>query len=102
MATATRKCKVCGAEYEYCHTVRRVAGVFRWQDVACSPEHGSIYLDRIMASRSAKPTSDSVEAEKAMSAEETANNYDDLDEDEENELFEEDFDDSAEEPAIET
>lgn len=102
MATATRKCKVCGAEYEYCHTVRRVAGVFRWQDVACSPEHGSIYLDRIMASRSAKPTSDSVEAEEAMSAEGTTNDYDDLDEYEEDELFEEDFDDSAEEPAIET
>ena len=51
MATAMKKCKVCGCEYEYCHTVRRVAGVFRWQDVACSPEHGSIYLARIEESR---------------------------------------------------
>ena len=51
MATAMKKCKVCGCEYEYCHTARRVAGVFRWQDVACSPEHGSIYLARIEASR---------------------------------------------------
>ena len=55
-----------------------------------------------MASRSAKPTSNSVEAEEAMSADETTNSHDDFDEDEEDELFEEDFDDSAEEPAIET
>lgn len=52
MATAMKKCKVCGCEYEYCHTVRRVAGVFRWQDVACSPEHGSVYLAKVEASRS--------------------------------------------------
>lgn len=53
MATAMKKCKVCGAEYEYCHTIRSgVAGVFRWQDVACCQEHGSIYLARIEASRS--------------------------------------------------
>lgn len=54
MATATKICKVCGREYEYCHTARRIAGVFRWQDVACCPEHGSEYLARIVASRSGK------------------------------------------------
>lgn len=48
---ATKICKVCGKEYEYCHTVRRVDGVFRYQDVACCPEHGSIYLQRVIASR---------------------------------------------------
>lgn len=51
MAKAKRICKVCGAEYEYCHTAG-IKGVFRYQDVACSPEHGSIYLKKIMESRS--------------------------------------------------
>lgn len=51
MATATKICKVCGKEYEYCHTIRRVDGIFRYQDVACCPEHGSIYLQRVIASR---------------------------------------------------
>ena len=51
MALATKKCKVCGREYEYCHTLKNLAGVFRWQDVACSPEHGSIYLSQIRESR---------------------------------------------------
>lgn len=56
MATAIKKCKVCGGDYEYCHTLKRTAGVFRWQDVACCPEHGSIYLARIRESRMQKPT----------------------------------------------
>lgn len=99
MATATRKCKVCGCEYEYCHTARRVAGVFRWQDVACSPEHGSIYLAKIMESRSKSNTATAaVEAK----SDETSEVIDNLDECEDDELFEEEFDDDAEEPAIET
>ena len=61
MATATRICKVCGKEYPYCRTERRVAGLFRWQDVACSVEHGSIYLKEVLASRNEKPASDLVE-----------------------------------------
>ena len=48
MPTATRICKVCGKEYEYCHTLRRIEGIFRYQDVACCPEHGSIYLAEIV------------------------------------------------------
>lgn len=52
MAKGIRVCKVCGAEYEYCHTVRRKSGIFRWQDVACCPEHGRQYLEEITASRS--------------------------------------------------
>ena len=51
MAMATKKCRVCGKVYEACHTLRRVAGTFRWQDVACSPECGSIYLAKIEESR---------------------------------------------------
>lgn len=53
MAKAKRICKVCGAEYEYCHTAR-TNGVFRWQDVACTPQCGAIYLKRIQDSRSGK------------------------------------------------
>ena len=97
MATATRKCKVCGCEYEYCHTNRRVAGVFRWQDVACCAEHGSIYFAQIMESRSkANASTKTVYAESEQSAPVVHES------DEDDELFEEDFDDDAEEPVIET
>lgn len=51
MATGTKRCKVCGKEYPYCKTASR-PGVFRYQDVACCPEHGSIYLKRVMEARS--------------------------------------------------
>lgn len=85
MAIATKKCKVCGKEYEYCHTLRRTPGVFRYQDVACCPEHGSIYLARIVASRSAQPIPD----------------FSDLDECEnEDTWFEEDFNDNDFEDSI--
>lgn len=97
MATATRKCRVCGCEYEYCHTNRRVAGVFRWQDVACCPEHGSVYFAKIMESRSEASTS--VEPTDVKSEQSTIVIHES---DEDDELFEEDFDDNAEEPAIET
>ena len=97
MATAMKKCKVCGCEYEYCHTVRRVAGVFRWQDVACSPEHGSIYLARIEASRAGQ-----IAANDAAVVAEKPGYIFGLIEDEDDALFEEDFDDNeAEETAIE-
>lgn len=99
MATATRKCKVCGCEYEYCHTARRVAGVFRWQDVACSPEHGSIYLAKIMESRSKDNIATAAVEAKSDDTPRTVYDLDDYDDDE---LFEEEFDDDAEEPAIET
>ena len=56
MATAMMKCRVCGKEYEACHTLKRIAGVFRWQEVACSPECGNIYLAKIEASRAVTPT----------------------------------------------
>ena len=97
MATAMKKCKVCGCEYEYCHTVRRVAGVFRWQDVACSPEHGSIYLARIEASRAGQ-----IAANDADVIIEEPDYIFGLIEDEDDVLFEEDFEDNeAEETAIE-
>lgn len=45
------KCRVCGKEYEACHTIRPTSDYFRWQDVACSPECGAKYLADITASR---------------------------------------------------
>lgn len=45
-----KRCKVCGREYEYCRT-NRPTDIFRWQDVACSPEHGAIYFAQVAESR---------------------------------------------------
>lgn len=49
MATILKKCKVCGKEYEYCHTL--IPGVFRWQDVACCREHALEYFAQVEAAR---------------------------------------------------
>lgn len=51
MATAKRICKVCGNEYDYCRSFNPSADIFRWNDVACSPEHAAIYFARVEASR---------------------------------------------------
>lgn len=50
MASVIRTCKVCGKKYEYCFT-NRPSGLFRWQDVACSPECGTEYFRQIAISR---------------------------------------------------
>lgn len=50
MNKAFKTCKVCGKQYEYCHTQRKDGEMFRWQDVACCPEHGAQYftlIDRV-------------------------------------------------------
>lgn len=51
MATGMKICRVCGAEYKACQATKLVDGVFRWKDVACTPECGQEYLRRILASR---------------------------------------------------
>ena len=51
MARIMKTCRVCGKDYEACRTVSKAVGVFRWQDVACSPECGAVYLRRINESR---------------------------------------------------
>lgn len=56
---ATKICKICGNEYEYCHTFRRDS-IFRWQDVACCVEHGNQYFAEIAASRGGAPVAKSV------------------------------------------
>ena len=52
MTKAIKICKICGKEYEACHTFRLDEDIFRWQDVACCPEHGAEYFAKIAASRS--------------------------------------------------
>ena len=55
MAIGTKICRICGKEYEACHTLRKnVNNEFRWQDVACCPEHGQEYLRQILESRGQK------------------------------------------------
>lgn len=51
MNVATKVCRVCGKEYAACRSAKRDAGVFRWQEVACSPECGARYLQQITDSR---------------------------------------------------
>ena len=52
MAIGIKVCRVCGKEYEACHTLRpNLNNEFRWQDVACCPEHGAEYLRQILISR---------------------------------------------------
>ena len=64
MSIATRICKVCGKEYEYCHTKLKVDEIYRWQDVACCAEHGSEYFAAVLESRSKsnKPTTKKIKA----------------------------------------
>ena len=54
MPKAIKTCRVCGKQYEACRTARlSTDNVFRWQDVACSPECGAAYFDRVMKARAA-------------------------------------------------
>ncbi len=52
MGSTMKKCRVCGKEYEACRSANRGDSVFRWREVACSPECGAIYLNQIIESRS--------------------------------------------------
>ena len=49
MAKVMKICKACGKEYEACHTPN--PGVFRWRDVACSPECAEKYIHDVMVAR---------------------------------------------------
>lgn len=51
MASAVKICRVCGKEYEACHSLSKNTNTFRWQEVACSAECGAAYLDRVNKSR---------------------------------------------------
>lgn len=54
MAKGTRVCRVCGKEYEYCHSVKTWDGVNRWQDIACCPEHGAQYFAEVLGGSGAR------------------------------------------------
>lgn len=54
MADAKKICRVCGKEYTACRTQNSNSAVFRWQDVACSPDCGEEYLRRVLAARAPK------------------------------------------------
>lgn len=97
---ATRICKVCGKEYEYCHTQRTVPGIFRYQDVACCAEHGSIYLARVLAARSEdnKPELKSTKKAEVVEADSDASvldyeDIDDIDDDIDDDWFDDDEED---------
>lgn len=52
MPKQIKTCRVCGAKYEACNSARSGNKAFNWREVACSPECGMVYLDKIAASRS--------------------------------------------------
>lgn len=52
MALNKKKCKVCGKEYRACNPIGLDTGKFRWQAFTCSPECGSVFLERLIASQS--------------------------------------------------
>ena len=51
MPKQIKTCRVCGAVYEACNSARVGNKAFNWREVACSPECGTVYLDRVTASR---------------------------------------------------
>jgi len=51
MSAGKMTCRVCGKEYEPCRSANKNSKVFHWQEVACSPECGAVYLQRINESR---------------------------------------------------
>ena len=59
MPRQTKICRVCGATYEACNSARSGVNAFNWREVACSPECGMVYLEKVTASRSvAEPISE--------------------------------------------
>lgn len=55
MPKQTKVCRVCGATYEACKSVRTGSKVFNWREVACSPDCGMKYLAAVESSRSVEP-----------------------------------------------
>ena len=86
----TKKCRNCGKTYEYCNSFRGTS-IFRWQDVACSPECGYIYFKQILESRGQDASVLNLQGIKQESKYE----YDPMldDEDEDDDFYEDEFDD---------
>lgn len=61
MPKQIKTCRVCGATYEACNSARSGSKIFNWREVACSPECGVVYFDKITASRGiVEPTEEAV------------------------------------------
>lgn len=73
MSKANKICKVCGKSYEACHTLKNDLNVFRWQDVACSPECGEKYFKMIMESRKPATKQRKASVKSAVSVEKAVN-----------------------------
>lgn len=84
MPDVLKQCRVCGKMYKACRTANIPDGVFRWQDVACSPECGSVYLQRINESRGLADTKKKDRQKKSVHSVEaeivTENIHDDISE----------------------
>lgn len=68
MPVAKKTCRVCGKAYEACRSAKRMAGVFHWQEVSCSPECGTEYLRMVNEARapiSQPPEVEEVEVEES-------------------------------------
>lgn len=48
------ECRVCGKSFIPCGKGADQIGAFNWMEVACSPECGQIYLERVIESRKPK------------------------------------------------
>ena len=57
MAKQTRICRVCGAEYQACNSIKPGDNKFNWREVACSPECGQKYFQAVMEARGEIPAS---------------------------------------------
>ncbi len=55
MAKTKLTCRVCGREYTACRTAKKEPDVFHWQEVACSPECGEKYLNKVLEARGQLP-----------------------------------------------
>lgn len=73
-------CAICGKRYRCCPNLKDIPGVFRWQNVACSPKCGATFIERMEAKRDEQIV-------KSMVVEYT--DFDDDDEDDEEDDFDE-------------
>ena len=100
MGKVKKNCVICGKEYKTCFPYG-ATDPFRWQDVACCPEHGSMYFESVFGSYYTDalkkddeiPTDNNDEADEKQNDELLDDAYELDDEiDDEEDLDEEDYD----------
>lgn len=62
MDKPTKKCRICGKEYEACKPIYVSDNPYRWQDVACCEEHGMEYFARVAASRNVETKAEQIDS----------------------------------------